>query len=81
MVYAKVVSYEHLKEATSLLELSLWKAKIDQSMPNDRREGRITYRNQCHINSGAEIVVPNVLPYLFPVDSTMGKPTSRETGN
>jgi ankyrin repeat protein len=68
MVYAKVVSYEHLKEATSLLELSLWKAKIDQSMPNDRREGRITYRNQCHINSGAEIVVPNVLPYLFPVE-------------
>jgi hypothetical protein len=66
-VYSKLVSYEHLKEATSLLELALWKAKMEYS-PNACREedgSCSTYRDQCRINSGAEIVVPNVRHFLF----------------
>ena len=76
LVYSKLVSYEQLKEATSLLELALWKTKIDEA-PNYLRRGEgssqkraridiFSQRNQCRINSGAEIVVPNVLPYLLP---------------
>jgi hypothetical protein len=76
-LYSKLVSYEQLKESTSLLELALWKAKIDGSMPNARRregeessqkKARIdtsAQRYQCRVNSGAEIVLPNVRPYLF----------------
>jgi len=77
ILYSKLASYEQLKDAASLLELALWKAKIGESMPNNDRQGekscqkraRIdvpSHRNQCRINSGAEIVVPSVLPLLLP---------------
>ena len=76
-VYSKLVSYENRKEATSLLELALWKSKINESVLNNPESGQkramidlSTHRNQCHINSGAEIVVPNVLPYLLPTKPT-----------
>ena len=32
VVYSKLASYELLKEAASLLELAIWKAKIDASV-------------------------------------------------
>ena len=72
-VYSKLVSYEQLKEATSLLELVLWKVKIDESILNNRESSQklaridsSSHRYQCRINSGAEIVVPGVLPYFLP---------------
>eukprot|EP00985_Skeletonema_marinoi_P014465 scaffold7337_cov106-Skeletonema_marinoi.AAC.1 len=59
-----------LKEATTLLELALWKAKIDEK--EDHGEVNVkrvkidtqSKRNERRITSGANIVIKNVLPFL-----------------
>jgi len=64
-IYLKLDHYEHLdklREATSLLELVLWKTSMDTSTSNDQ----IEERERCRVRSGVEIVVPNVLPFLMP---------------
>jgi len=78
-IYSKLAHYEQLselKEATSLLELALWKASIDRSMfdcdqesESSRMKAEIeefTDKECCRIKCGADIVVANVLPYLLP---------------
>eukprot|EP00980_Cylindrotheca_fusiformis_P006590 scaffold1389_cov122-Cylindrotheca_fusiformis.AAC.8 len=57
-VVFKVASYQRL-ESISLLELHLWKMKIDGSGP-----GECADRENCRINSGASVVIPSVLPFL-----------------
>jgi hypothetical protein len=49
----KLATYERL-ESMALLELALWKVKL---IDGDDRES-------CRINSGAEVVISNVLPFL-----------------
>eukprot|EP00984_Skeletonema_dohrnii_P005418 scaffold1907_cov73-Skeletonema_dohrnii-CCMP3373.AAC.9 len=67
--------FEHkalLKEATTLLELALWKANLDDNEGGVReKEGvRITRkrrkraRKEICVTSGASIVIKNVLPFL-----------------
>jgi hypothetical protein len=62
-----------LKEATTLLELALWKAKLDDEKDDDDTKGGSTEgaiqveksgRNGRRIISGASIVIENVLPFL-----------------
>ena len=66
-----------LKEFTTLLELALWKVKLDDESQNDERslEGRDqpakkakidvkAARQEQRITSGANIVIKNVLPFL-----------------
>eukprot|EP00985_Skeletonema_marinoi_P013809 scaffold6903_cov119-Skeletonema_marinoi.AAC.1 len=62
-----------LKEATTLLELALWKAKIDEKEEKGHVEGMKakrakidiqSERNERRITSGASIVIKNVLPFL-----------------
>ncbi len=59
-----------LKEATTLLELALWQANLDDK-ERDLREGVRTTRGSRKIakkinsvTSGASIVIKNVLPFL-----------------
>lgn len=74
LIYSKLAHYEHmdqLREASSLLELALWKASIDLSMSNDQDRERESFRKKtnigvCRIRCGADIVVPNVLHFLLP---------------
>ena len=73
-LYAKLELYELAKEATTVLELALWKRKINESMPSlsysghkrARVDNEISQRNQCRINCGANILIPSVLYYLVP---------------
>ena len=78
-LYAKLETYESLREGTSVLELALWKAKIDemdstnnystglvQCNKRARVDNEVSYKDQCRINCGADIVVRNVLRYLLP---------------
>ena len=66
------VEYLKLKEATSMLELSLWKFRINesQSINEERRESKklkvdeACLRSQCRVNCGADIIMENMLPYL-----------------
>ena len=61
--------YQQLNEAAFLLELALWKSKIDESLENDN----VDTREGCRVNCGAVIIIPNVLPYLILPDPTTKK--------
>merc|ERR1712194_442472 len=56
-----VAPYEvrYKREATAILELGLWKVKVDEL--EDVTRG---IREECRLNSGAVVVIPNVLPFL-----------------
>ena len=60
---------------TSLLELALWKARMDDSLGDGKTMGgsnkkmkmdESEFRLQCRISCGADAVIENVLPYLLP---------------
>jgi hypothetical protein len=74
-VYDRLATYESIKEGTSILELALWKAKIDENS-NKRAgvDGEVDY-SECRINCKADIVIRNVLPYLIP--EPLGKSAAR----
>ena len=68
----KAENQKILKEATTLLELALWKANLDDNEGGVvQREGVRTTRRQLKrarkeicVTSGASIVIKNVLPFL-----------------
>eukprot|EP00984_Skeletonema_dohrnii_P010260 scaffold3998_cov153-Skeletonema_dohrnii-CCMP3373.AAC.27 len=63
---------ELLKDATTLLELALWKAKMNEKEEDSLGEVKAkkikldvqSERSERRITSGANIVIKNVLPYL-----------------
>ena len=62
-------AYPHqLKDAAFFLELALWKSTIDESSMkshNSEEGGTATdMRAKYRINCGADIIIPNVLPFL-----------------
>ena len=67
--------YSKLKEATSLLELALWKIKLNDNERKERQNKKMKIeessdlRKQCRISCGADIVIQHVLPYLLPSPS------------
>ena len=76
--------YRRLKEVTSLLELALWKMKINDGSKDlcetmgggnkkIKRDG-LEFRLQCRISCGANIVIKNVWPYLLPSDFVRSSP-------
>jgi len=68
--------YHELKESTIMIELSLWKMKLNnQSKGQNKNPGRQNkkkkidesdLRGQCRVNCGADVIIRNVLPYLLP---------------
>ena len=68
----KTEHHKLLKEATTLLELALWKANLsDNNGDEGERDGvrttrgsRKRTRKEICVTSGASIVIKNVLPFL-----------------
>ena len=64
--------HEVLKEATTMLELALWKVNLDdnEGVLHEREGARTTreqqkrVRKEISVTSGASIVIKNVLPFL-----------------
>ena len=59
--------WEHrrlLKEATTLLELALWKANLADNEGVDVETGGQRERQELRVTSGASIVINSVLPFL-----------------
>jgi len=63
--------YIVVKEAMTLLELALWKAKLDGSRkedslkePKTKRAKIDTSRQERRVTCGAAIIIKNVLPFL-----------------
>jgi len=66
-VYDRLATYESIKEGTSVLELALWKMKIDEGRNKRARvDGEISYRDQCRVSCGADTIIRSILPYLIP---------------
>jgi hypothetical protein len=78
VVYAGLDLCELLKESVAILELALWKARIREEGGNyggdsggrcGRRtrldRGTIGQRERCRINCSADVVMSNVLIYLW----------------
>eukprot|EP00980_Cylindrotheca_fusiformis_P000698 scaffold167_cov110-Cylindrotheca_fusiformis.AAC.26 len=63
-VYVELANYER-KEIFSLMELRLWKIKIDQL---GSKKQQIVDRESCRISSGASVVISHVLPFLGKLD-------------
>ena len=72
-VKTKLASYEaeyqELKEATSTLELAIWKANIESSTTSERNNkkrkgGDLNARQHCRINCRSDIIIGNVVPFL-----------------
>ena len=52
-----------------MLELALWKNKLNESNGSVRRNKRMKVevsglREQCRISCGADVVIQNILPFL-----------------
>eukprot|EP00984_Skeletonema_dohrnii_P033207 scaffold28969_cov82-Skeletonema_dohrnii-CCMP3373.AAC.1 len=68
----KAAHHRYVKEAISLLELALWKAKLDEKDENGAAEGRTkkvkldaeSVRKVKRVTCGADTVIRNVLPFL-----------------
>ena len=63
----KSAHHSLLKEATTLLELALWKANLDNNAKGEVAKGglqRKRERKELRVTSGASTVIRNVLPYL-----------------
>ena len=54
-----LISFWQLQEASTLLELALWKAKIDEVDEGAERD-----RDMCRVNSGSVFIMKGVLQYL-----------------
>jgi hypothetical protein len=62
-----------LKEATSILELVLWKMKINKKSHQDMstqsqkkvKTDESSIRQQCRITCGADVIIGHVLPFLI----------------
>ena len=82
-LHDRLATYESIKEGTSILELALWKAKIDESRNKRARVGGedISYKEQCRVNCRADIIIRNVLPYLLPDDLTIDSSPSGESSD
>jgi len=91
-VEAKLVHYESeylkLKETTSLIELALWKHKMNDNNDVSCNGGSLQkrakveesaigedYRGQCHVSCGADIVIHHMLPYLVSTAQLTNIPT------
>jgi hypothetical protein len=65
--------YPKLEEATTILELTLWKLKMDEVIQEEKmiqnqrkmKADESSYRRQCRITCGAGVIIRHVLPYLI----------------
>ena len=72
-LFSKLSTYEYQNEVATLLELALWKVKIDQSASNQnntddgsKKKARTGEdRIESHASCGADVILPHVVAFLF----------------
>jgi hypothetical protein len=63
----KVEHNRLVNEATTLLELAVWKAKLNEKEEAQAKKSKIdvkVVRMEKRITSGADIIIKNVVPFL-----------------
>jgi hypothetical protein len=76
-IQAKVAHFEDkypkLKEITTILELALWKLRMNENIPQEEvcrkkmKTNESSIGQQCRITCGADVIIRHVLPYLIDV--------------
>jgi hypothetical protein len=76
-IQAKVAHFEdeypRLKEITTILELALWKLRMNEHIPQEEvcrkkiKTNESSIRQQCRITCGADVVIQHILLYLIDV--------------
>eukprot|EP00980_Cylindrotheca_fusiformis_P005835 scaffold1228_cov119-Cylindrotheca_fusiformis.AAC.2 len=64
-VYFQLANYER-KESITLVELYLWKIKIDDEVSTNKQTAN---RHFCRFNCGASFVIPHVIAFLDEIDA------------
>ena len=76
-IRARVAHFEaehfKLKEITTILELAVWKLRMNENIPQEEathhqkkmKTDESSMRRQCRITCGADVVNQHVLPYLI----------------
>jgi len=84
-IRAKIINFEDelpkLKEITTMLELALWKLRMNENIPQENathcqkkiKTDESSIRRQCRITCGADIVIRHVLPYLITARDHMSR--------
>jgi hypothetical protein len=65
--------YYKLKEITTILELAVWKLRMNENIPQEGashcrkkvKTNESSIRRQCRITCGADVVIWHILPYLI----------------
>ena len=65
--------YLKLKEITTILELALWKLRMNENIPQEEvshchkkmRIDELEFRRQCRVTGGADVIIGHVLPFLI----------------
>lgn len=60
----KILRKYQTKEWSSLLELALWKTKMNQSIASSAISESEAFRQECRQQCGDEVIIGNVLPFL-----------------
>ena len=71
MDHYKAEHFRYVKEGITLLELALWKAKLDEkeesSVEGRTKKAKVdadSARKEGRITCGADVVIKNVIPFL-----------------
>ena len=65
MVHYKAEHHRYVKEGIALLELALWKAKLDEKEDSSvEGQDSESTRKERRITCGADTVIKNVIPFL-----------------
>jgi hypothetical protein len=76
-IQAKVAHFEaeypKLKEITTILELALWKLRMNENIPQEEvshcqkkmKTDESSIRRQCRITCGADVIIGHVIPFLI----------------
>ena len=65
--------YLKLKEITTILELALWKLRMNENIPQEEvshchkkmKADDASIRWQCRVTGGADVIIGHVLPFLI----------------
>ena len=63
-IESKLTGYESLHNATTVLELAIWKSKISEQYGQGMDNVSATAKLQCRVECGACVIIPNVLSFL-----------------
>ena len=66
LIFHKLAAFECITEGAALLELALWKAKMESSCSAKENFSDAEFRSQCRLNCGIDTVMHNVLPFVLP---------------